>query len=182
MSVTLRELLREDGLGLRLCTGTAGVERVVRWVAVTELADPTPWMAGGELLLTTGLRQRTAAAQTAFVQRVAAAGASGLGFGTGLSHPTVPRATVAEAERLGLAVLEVPYETPFIAVNRLVAERIAAEDHSAGRRLVDQHDLLVQALLTGEGLTALLRVLRHACGSEVAVVDRHGSLLAAAPE
>lgn len=182
MSVTLRELLGEEALGLRLCTGPAGAERVVRWVAVTELADPTPWMTGGELLLTTGLRQRTAAAQTAFVQRVAAAGASAVGFGTGLSHPTVPRATVAEAGRLGLAVLEVPYETPFIAVNRLVAERIAAEDHSAQRRLVDQHDLLVQALLGDEGLGALLRVLRRACGSEVAVLDRHGTVLAAAPE
>ncbi|MGW2248627.1 PucR family transcriptional regulator [Kitasatospora sp. NPDC001660] len=182
MSVTLRELLREEVLGLRLCTGAAGVDRVVRWVAVTELADPTPWMTGGELLLTTGLRQRTGAAQTAFVQRVAAAGASGVGFGTGLSHPAVPRATVAEAERLGLAVLEVPYETPFIAVNRLVAERIAAEDHSAQRRLADQHDLLLQSLLNGEGLAALLRVLRRTCGSEVAVVDRHGTVLAAAPE
>ncbi|MBD0692766.1 PucR family transcriptional regulator [Streptomyces sp. CBMA123] len=182
MPVTLRDLLQEEGLGLRLCTGTAGVERVVRWVAVTELADPSEWVTGGELLLTTGLRQRTAATQTAFVQRVAAAGVSGIGFGTGLSHPSVPRATVAEAERLGLAVLEVPYETPFIAVNRLVAERITAEDHSAQRRLVDQHDLLVQALLSGEGLTALLRVLRRACGCEVAVVDRHGVVLAASPE
>ncbi|MEU4117116.1 PucR family transcriptional regulator ligand-binding domain-containing protein [Kitasatospora sp. NPDC028055] len=182
MPVTLRDLLREEGLGLRLCTGTAGLDRVVRWAAVTELADPTQWLTGGELLLTTGLRQRGAAAQTAFVQRVAAAGASGIGFGTGLSHPAVPRATVAEAERQGLAVLEVPYETPFIAVNRLVAERITAEDHSAQRRLVDQHDLLVQALLGGEGLTALLRVLSRACGSEVAVLDRHGVVLAAAPE
>ncbi|MEV7598273.1 PucR family transcriptional regulator ligand-binding domain-containing protein [Kitasatospora sp. NPDC089797] len=182
MPVTLRDLLREEGLGLRLCTDTAAVERVVRWVAVTELADPTEWMTGGELLLTTGLRQRTADTQTAFVRRVAAAGASGIGFGTGLSHPTVPRATVAEAERLGLAVLEVPYETPFIAVNRLVAERVTAEDHSAQRRLVDQHDLLVQALSSGEGLTALLRVLRRVCGSEVAVVDRHGVVLAAVPE
>ncbi|MFH9347989.1 PucR family transcriptional regulator [Kitasatospora sp. NPDC017646] len=181
MPVTLSDLLREEALRLRLCTGAAGVERVVRWVAVTELADPTEWLTGGELLLTTGLRQRTAAAQSAFVQRVAAAGVSGIGFGTGLSHTTVPRATVTEAERLGLAVLEVPYETPFIAVNRLVAERVTAEDHSAQRRLVDQHDLLVQALLSGEGLTALLRVLRRACGSEVAVVDRHGVVLAAVP-
>ncbi|MFF7992686.1 PucR family transcriptional regulator [Kitasatospora xanthocidica] len=181
MPVTLRDLIEEEGLRLRRCTGAAGVERVVRWVAVTELADPTPWMTGDELLLTTGLRLRTTAAQTEFVRRVAAAGASGIGFGTGLSRTTVPRAMVAEAERLGLAVLEVPYETPFIAVNRLVAERIAAEDHSAQRRLVDQHDLLVQALLSGEGLSALLRVLRHACGTEVAVIDRHGVLLAAAP-
>ncbi|TQF06194.1 PucR family transcriptional regulator [Kitasatospora acidiphila] len=182
MPMSLRGLLQDNGLGLRLRTGAAGADRIVRWVAVTELADPTPWMTGGELILTTGLRQRTTAAQTAFVQRVAAAGASGIGFGTGLSHTAVPRATVAEAERQGLAVLEVPYETPFIAISRLVAERLAAEDHSAQRRLVDQHDLLVQALLSGGGLTALLRILRRCSGAEAAVIDRHGTVLAAAPE
>lgn len=188
MPVALRDLLHHDGLGLRLCTSTVSLDRIVRWVAVTELADPTPWMTGGELILTTGLRQRTTAAQSVFVQRVAAAGASGIGFGTGLSHTTVPRTTVAEAERLGLAVMEVPYETPFIAVNRLVAERIAAEDHSRQRRLVDQHDLLAQALLSGsgstagEGLGALVRVLRRAAGCEVAVVDRHGVVLAHVPD
>src|SRR6266568_1739728 len=119
MPLAVRDLVREESLRLRLCAAPSGLDRIVRWVAVTELSDPSPWMSGGELILTTGLRQRTAAAQTEFVEKVAAAGAAGIGFGTGLSHTAVPRATVAEAERHGLAVLEVPYETPFIAINRM---------------------------------------------------------------
>ena len=181
MPLAVRDLTREADLGLRVCTTAAGLDRIVRWVAVTELGDPSPWMSGGELILTTGLRQRTAAAQAAFVQRVAAAGASGIGFGTGLSHTTVPRTTVAEAERHGLPVLEVPYETPFIAINRLVAERVSAEDMTAQRRLVDQHDLLVQALLSGGGLQGLAQTMRMMTKADVAVADARGMVLASSP-
>ena len=50
----LRELLRE--LELEIVAGEAGLDRAVRWVHISELADPTPWLSGGELLLTTGLQ------------------------------------------------------------------------------------------------------------------------------
>ena len=50
----LRDLLRE--LELEILAGEAGLDRAVRWVHISELADPTPWLSGGELLLTTGLQ------------------------------------------------------------------------------------------------------------------------------
>ena len=50
----LRALLRE--LELEIAAGEAGLDRAVRWVHISELADPTPWLSGGELLLTTGLQ------------------------------------------------------------------------------------------------------------------------------
>lgn len=181
MPVAVRDLLAEETLSLRLCAGAAGLDRVVRWVAVTELADPTPWMEGGELILTTGLRQRTTASQAAFVERLAEAGAAGIGFGTGLSHGAVPRATVAAAEKAGLPLIDVPYETPFIALNKLVAERIYAEDHSVQRRLVDQYDRLAQALLSGQGLSALVRMLHRMTRARISLVDVNGVSHAAAP-
>ena len=33
----------------------AGAQRPIRWLTFTEEADPTPWLRGGELLVTTGL-------------------------------------------------------------------------------------------------------------------------------
>ena len=45
---------------LRLLAGEdARSRRPVRWVHISELEDPTPWMSGGELLLTTGLQLDT---------------------------------------------------------------------------------------------------------------------------
>ncbi|MDQ6822701.1 MAG: PucR family transcriptional regulator ligand-binding domain-containing protein, partial [Actinomycetota bacterium] len=55
--LTLRDLLRD--LELRLHAGEGGLDLPVRWVHISELADPTPWLSGGELLLTTGLQLAT---------------------------------------------------------------------------------------------------------------------------
>ena len=48
----LGDLIRD--LDVRLVAGEAGLENAVRWVHISELADPTPWLSGGELLPTTG--------------------------------------------------------------------------------------------------------------------------------
>src|SRR3954465_5606261 len=47
-----------EGLGLELAAGQSAAATPVRWVHITELPDPTPWLSGGELLLTTGLQIR----------------------------------------------------------------------------------------------------------------------------
>src|SRR5438552_1621670 len=110
MPVLLADLLAAPALNLVAVAGSVpALRRAVRWCAVTELADPRPWLQGGELVLTTGLRQRSAAAQREFVLRVAERGVAGVGFGTGLSHERVPRATRSAAEEADLPVLEVPY-------------------------------------------------------------------------
>ena len=40
-----------------------------RWVATSELADPSPFLEGGEILLTTGLVERDASGWRRFVGR-----------------------------------------------------------------------------------------------------------------
>src|SRR5918994_6268907 len=111
--LSLRDLLRE--LELTVVAGEAGLDRAVRWVHISELEDPTPWLSGGELLLTTGLQLGDDAQQRAYVARLAGHGLAGLGFGTGFSHDTVPGALSEAAEEHGFPLFEVPYEVPFIA-------------------------------------------------------------------
>ena len=53
MELTVAGLVSE--LGLELVSGQESAETHVRWVHSTELLDPTPWLSGGELLLTTGM-------------------------------------------------------------------------------------------------------------------------------
>src|SRR5436190_1000303 len=86
----LRELLRE--LEVRVVAGEAGLDRAVRWVHISELRDPTPWLSGGELLLTTGLQLGGDAEQREYVARLVRRGLTGLGFGSGFSHDAVPDA------------------------------------------------------------------------------------------
>src|SRR5829696_2290676 len=112
--LTVRGLVSE--MGLELATGGDAADSPVRWVHISELPDPTPWLSGGELLLTTGIQLDTEERQREFVRLLAGHHLSGLGFGTGFDHETVPVGLSEEAVELGFPVFEVPYELPFIAI------------------------------------------------------------------
>ena len=81
--LALRDLLRD--LDVRLVAGEGGVGGAVRWVHISEIVDPTPWLSGGELLLTTGLQLEREDAQRQYVARLARHRLAGLGLGIGFS-------------------------------------------------------------------------------------------------
>ncbi|WP_433365324.1 PucR family transcriptional regulator [Actinoplanes sp. CA-142083] len=182
MTLRLADVLADPDLSLRLADGdAAALNQTVRWCAVTELADPRPFLSGGELVLTTGLSQLEEATQRQFVSRVAGGRAVGLGFGIGLTHDRIPAATLAEARERRLPVLEIPYSTPFIAVDRFVADRVLEEQYGRFADLLDEHDTLARALLSGRGLGALIGSLHQILGAPAMVVDVYGRVLATAP-
>src|SRR3954468_24480651 len=86
-------------LGLELVSGEEAAQTHVRWVHSTELPDPTPWLKGGELLLTTGLQLQTADVQRELIERLADHDIAGLGFGTGFAHKRVPPALATAARK-----------------------------------------------------------------------------------
>ncbi|RBY83903.1 PucR family transcriptional regulator [Geodermatophilus sp. TF02-6] len=169
-------------LELTLHTRTAPVDRPVSWVHVSELTDPTPFLEGGELLLTTGLALLPEDRDTGdYVRRLAEAGVVALGMGTGLSHPRVPEDLVAAADASGLAVLEVPRQTPFIAISRAVADALAAEEYAAvARTSAVQQELTRAAVAPGAPAGVVDRLARH-LGGWVLLMDAAGTPLEAAP-
>ncbi|MEU4740779.1 PucR family transcriptional regulator ligand-binding domain-containing protein, partial [Actinosynnema sp. NPDC023658] len=144
MVLTVGALAREVGLPVLV---DAGLDRPVAWVHSTELADPTPFLEGGELLLTTGI---ALGPHGDYVRRLVAAGAVGLGFGTGLSHDRVPEDLVRAARDAGLALLEVPRPTPFIAITKAVSRAVAADEYAAlARTSAAQRSLTRAAVADG---------------------------------
>src|SRR6186997_1893041 len=151
----LRELLRE--LELEIIAGEAGLDRAVRWVHSSELVDPTPWLSGGELLLTTGLQLRDDAQQRAYVSRLAEHGLSGLGFGVGFSHERAPEALRSAAAAHGFPLFEVPYELPFIAITEKAFSRLVNEQYEVLQRGIAIHKRLEQLVLDERGLDEVAR-------------------------
>ena len=143
MELTVESLISE--LGLELSSGRSSAKVHVRWVHITELVDPTPWLKGGELLLTTGIQLKGPKVQHELVQRLAEHEIAGLGFGTGFAHKKVPVALVNAARKLDFPVFEVPYELPFIAIT----ERVFAQ-------LVDERYELLQRSMAGDVLAEAL--------------------------
>ncbi|NGY59783.1 PucR family transcriptional regulator [Lentzea sp. NEAU-D13] len=165
MPITLHEL----ALTLRLPVLAGDVSKPVGWVHGTELADPTPFLEGGELLLTTGLRPLSAD----YVERLVRAGVVGLGFGTGLGHDVVPAALVDAAERAGLGLVEVPREVPFIAISKAVSKALAADEYAALTRTSDAQRALTRAAVS-TGVAGVVRRLGQWVDGWVVLLDAAG--------
>jgi PucR family transcriptional regulator, purine catabolism regulatory protein len=174
--LTVRELLRD--LDVRLLTGEAGLDAPVRWVHISELDDPTPWLSGGELLLTTGLPLATPQRQREFIDRLADHQLAGLGLGTGFSHPAVPPALVAAAAERDFPVFEVPYEVPFIAVTEKAFTRLVNEQYAVLRRAIAAHERLERLVLSERGIEAVMAALSTLIGGAALVFDARGDPLA----
>jgi purine catabolism regulator len=180
--VTVAALLGTPSLDLALHTRTAAVDRPVSWVHVSELPDPTPFLEGGELLLTTGLPLLHEGVRAReYVCRLADAGVVGLGLGTGLSLAAVPADLIGAADDCGIAVLEVPRRTPFIALSRAVSAALAADEYAAVTRTSTiQQELTRAAVAPGARATVVERLARHLGGWAV-LLDAAGTPLEACP-
>jgi purine catabolism regulator len=176
--LTVASLVSE--LDLKLAAGAdAATEREVRWVHISELRDPTPWLSGGELLLTTGIQLETAAQQREFVELIAGREVAGLGFGTGFDHAKVPKALVREAESRSLPLFEVPYEKPFIAITEAAANHLVNEQYDVLSRGIAVNERLERLVLEGGGLEEIAREIASAVGGSSVVLDARGERLAA---
>jgi purine catabolism regulator len=157
VELTVESLTAE--LGLRLVSGEDAARVHVRFVHSTELADPTPWLKGGELLLTTGLQLEGPRSQRELIDRLADHEIAGLGFGTGFAHRRIPAALVTAARKRDFPLFEVPYELPFIAITeRAFAHLLDERYEMLQRNMVG--DVLAEALsghLHPEDLQARLR-------------------------
>ena len=179
MAVTVKDLLGVPGMPLRLLAGEGRTGAPIRWVHSSELEDPTPWLQGGELILTTGMNVgATAAAQRAYVHRLAEAGVAGLGFGLGFNHERTPKTLIAAAEQAGLPLFEVPYPVPFIAITEAIFTRILAEQVDTLQRAVDAEHVLTRAVMEGRGVEGIAASLAGVTGGWALLLDLHGLPLA----
>ncbi len=173
--LTVGDLLRD--LDVRLLAGERGLHLPVRWVHISELLDPTPWLSGGELLLTTGMQLDTPAQQREFAARLADHHLAGLGFGTGFKHSAVPPPLLEVAAEREFPVFEVPYEVPFIAVTEAAFTQLVNEQYAVLRRALAAQERLERIVLSERGLDALVSALATLIGAAVVVFDARGEPL-----
>jgi len=126
--LTVDDLIRLPALQLRVIAGRAGLSRRVAWAHVSELEDPTPWLLGAELIMTTGIGvPPSAMRQRAYLERLDDAGVAGLALSAKLHVPPLHPAFIEAADVRGFPVLEVPLPVPFIAVAQTVAAAVSAD-------------------------------------------------------
>jgi DNA-binding PucR family transcriptional regulator len=182
VATTVADLIAIDELALTLVAGGQGTGRPIRWAHVSELKDPTRFLRGGEVLLTTGLGMRGGArAQAGYVGQLAEAKLAALGLGLGFAFEATPPAVVAAADRAGFPVFEVPFEVPFIAITEALFSRLVNEQYVLLQRAGTVQQTLSRLLLEGAGLDALLGAYARMTGTRGLLFDLHGEVVAAVP-
>ncbi|MFF6800741.1 helix-turn-helix domain-containing protein [Streptomyces sp. NPDC012616] len=202
--VPLAALLAREDLGLRQIAGPAGAGTVLHGAHSSEMADPYPYLLGGDLLLTAGVHipgtadpgtadpktadPGTASRETAavgthvddYVSRVVAAGGAALGFGVAPVHDTVPPALVAACEAHGLPLLEVPPQTTFAAVARAVWQLIERARTAELRRVTEAQQSLAAAASRPDPVPSVLRQLARRIGGRAVLYGPEGAEIAGA--
>lgn len=185
MPPTLRRLLANPELELRLLTAAtelpeSALDQPVSWVHSSDLADPTPFLSPGQVLLITGTQfdpgSTLAADFTPYVTRLRDRGIAGLGFGTEVIRDGTPDGLAGACLEAGLPLFEVPYRTPFIAVSRYVADLAAEESFARNTWALKAQRAISLAALRPDGLSATLGELSHQLDHWVALFDSTGNV------
>ncbi|USQ88475.1 PucR family transcriptional regulator [Streptomyces phaeoluteigriseus] len=199
--VPLASLLAREDLALRQIAGPRDPGLAVHWAHTSEMADPYPYLLGGELLLTAGVHIPEAAGSEAagsdggapgparsgaedyfddYVSRIVAAGGAALGFGLAPVHDTVPRALVAACDAHALPLLEVPPQTTFSGVARAVWQLMAQARHAELRRVTEAQQSLAAAASRPDPVPSVLRQLARRVGGRAVLYGPEGTEIAAA--
>lgn len=173
--IPLTELLASKDLGLRRIAGPAEAELL--WVHTSEMADPYPYLLGGELLLSAGVLLTD---PDRYVARLVEAGAAALGFGVRPVYEAVPEALVQACDRYGLPLLEVGPETPFTTIARAVWRLMAQARHRELRRVTRAQQALATAAARPDPVPAVLHQLAAQLGGRAVLLTARGEEVHAA--
>ena len=148
MTLNVADILALPGLqALRLRAGQAALGNPVRWPYVAENADIADWVMGGELVFVTGINHpRDEANLLLLVRQAVERATAGLVILTGAEYiHSIPAAVVAEAERLGLPLLEQPYGLKMVVVTQAIGTALVQQQMLGSSR---QH--VLEQLLEGD--------------------------------
>lgn len=183
MSVpTVASLCASLGHHLSPMPGFTAPETEVTAVHISELDDPTPYLGGGELLLTTGLVLPTSQLGCQrYVARLVEAGVSALGFGLGPVVQSVPEQLVAACRSAGLPLLVVPAPTPFQLISRAYWTSLSRATEQQLTDAVVAQRALIAAATSPDPAAAILRRLAGVVGGWAALLDATGAVTEAYP-
>lgn len=111
--------------------GRTGLTRAVRWVHVLELSEVEGLLRGGELVLTTGIALPTSNdGLRRYIGALDRSRVSGVLLQLGERWVTPPAALLAAADRVGLPVVGLPTQVPFVAITESVHASILSSSYA----------------------------------------------------
>lgn len=182
--ITLAQLCANPAHGLRFADqqlGTVvadgpGATAELTGVHVSELDDPTPYLEGGELLLTTGIPLTGSIERVQrYADRLARRGIVALGLGLGAGTDVVPPGLAEACSTAGVHLLLVPKAVPFMQVSRAYWDLVGKTEQADLAASLSLQTELAKAATRPEAVSSVVKVLAKAVDGWAAYLPADGS-------
>lgn len=164
----------------QVVAGADQLERLVRWVHVSELHDVAGVLQGGELVLTTGIalpEDRDGLAR--YVRELVEVGAAGLVVEFGRRYfDSLPRALVHAAEQRGLPVIVLRRELRFVAITEAVHALVVNAQLEQLRASEAVHQVFNELAVEGAEPNEVLRQIARMASAPVVLENLSHQVLA----
>ncbi|MCI4657212.1 PucR family transcriptional regulator [Cryobacterium zhongshanensis] len=176
VTISLAQLQERLGRDLQSDGGGRPERLDLTGVHISELTDPTPYLGGGELLLTTGIPLAgTDEHVSRYVRRLVDHGVAALGLGLGAGTDHVPPHLADACRAEGLALLIVPDGTPFLQVSRAYWDLVGRTEHADFAANLGLQTSLARAATQPGAAASVVRVLAEALGGWAAYLPADGT-------
>lgn len=174
--VTLEQLCGRLGSELRpAAPGPIGRQQLTG-VHISELADPTPYLEGGELLLTTGIPLVGGPAVIRdYVGRLAHTGIAALALGLGAGTDRVDPELVSACDDAALDLLLVPAAVPFLHISRAFWQLVGQREQADLASRLSLQTALARAATRDDPAQAIVTALAQGLGGWAAYLPADGS-------
>ncbi|MEU8587621.1 PucR family transcriptional regulator [Streptomyces sp. NPDC048664] len=163
--------------------GAGNLDRPVRWVHVAEAADVGVMLAGGEMVLTTGvLLAGDTDRQAEYIRSLHRAEAAAVVLGLGRAFPAPPEVMRRAAERCGLPMVVLHRPFPFAELTEEVQSRLVRRKFAAVSLSESVRTALTGLITTGAPLQRLLDEIAVHAGCPVVLTNLAHRVLATAGE
>lgn len=158
--------------GPKVLAGQDALDRPVRWVHVSELADIASLLHGGELILTTGIAlPPSAAGLRRYIRELHAAHVTGLVIELGRRYKRVPRSLVEEAALVRLPIVSLSTPVEFVQVTETVHALILNAQHELLRFSESAHATFTRLNVEGASLQEILDRASEMSGRALVLED-----------
>lgn len=174
--VTLLQLVAAVGPALVPVNEAARGAVEVTGIHISELRDPTPYLEGGEALLTTGIPFTDAGWDAReYVERLRERGVCALVIGVGPKIDEIPDLLVERCRDAGLPLLMVPADQLFIRVTRGYWDLVAASGRASLVAQLGTQTALVREAAKPDGIAGVVSLVAQAVGGWAAYIPLQGS-------
>ena len=163
----------------RVVAGADALDRPIRWVHNASAPNAADWLHGGELVLTAVYNMPDSAdEQGVYLRQLAEKGIVALVITIGMLVDEIPAHLRAIGDELSLPLIELPYQTRFVDIAKVINERISEESLDTVSRALSIQQRLSRLVLEGGGFPELAEMLADQVGHSISIENERFEAIA----